>query len=116
MDIDTILMQTLKMVLFQGLVVGIVTETIEQASHFHALFPFLPENVEEQVCDGVVSKVKVLHVDATLCLSDLLKHVCEFLLARHQQFHTVLMGKRDTILADFLNEDRIAGLCPYGVK
>jgi hypothetical protein len=110
MDINTVLVETLKMVFFQGLIIRIVTETIEQTSHFHALFTLLSENIEEQVSNGVVSEVEVLHVDTALCLSDLLKHIREFLFTRHQQLYTVFMGESDTILADFLNEDRIAGL------
>ena len=110
MDINTVLVETLKMFLFQRLVIRIVTETIEQTSHFYAFFPFFSENIEEQVGYGVVSEIEVLHVYAALCLADLLKHIREFLLTRHQQLHAVLMGKSDTVLADFLNEDRITVL------
>ena len=110
-DLDAVGMQTLEVFLLQRLVVGVVAEAIEEASHLHPLAAFLTQQVVEQVGDGVVAEVEILHVDAALGLSDDFEHIGKLLPARHEQANAVVAGEGDALLTHRRDDERVAVLC-----
>ena len=110
-DVDAVGMECGEVALLQGLVVGVVAEAVEGGSYLYTLFAFLPEDVEEQRGDGVVTEIEVLQMHTLLGLTDILKEPLKLLPTRHEQFHFVVIGEMNAQCAHLLNGHGIAGLC-----
>ena len=108
-DVDSPLAQFLEMSFLKRLVVGVVSESVEQRPYFHSLAGFLCEYVEEQRGYGVVAEVEVFQVYAASCLADGFEHVVEFLLSAHKQRHGVVVGEFHSMFPHLPCDKRVGG-------
>ena len=90
-DFNTFGAYRVQVMFLQWTVVRRITKSIKQSSYLHTLSHFLFQDVEQQSRNGIVSKVEVLQMHATLGLLDGQKQVIKLLLSVHQQRHTVVM-------------------------
>ena len=79
-NLNTFLAQRLQVIFFQRLVVGVVAKAVEHSTYLDTFPAFLLQQVEQQHCNGIVTEVEVLKMDAALGLTDSLKHIVELLL------------------------------------
>ena len=79
------------MVFLKRLVVGVIAKAVEHRPDLHPFLAFFPEDIKEQRGDGVIAEIEIFQMDTALGLSDGLEHICEFVLARHQQFDGVAL-------------------------
>ena len=109
-DVNAILAEGGKMALLQRLVIGVVTETVEQSSDFNAFAAFLTQDVKKQEGNGVIAEVEVLQMNAAAGLPYGFEHIIEFLLTAHEQLDTVAFGEAYAVLLHLLAEDSITRL------
>ena len=110
-DVDTVGPEFLEMMFLERLVVGVIAKAVEHGPDLDAFLAFLPENVEEQRCDGVIAEVEVFQVNAALGLSDGLEHIRELVFARHEQFDVVALCEVHAEVLHLVDDEGVARLC-----
>ena len=109
--LDTMLTHMLEMFFLQRAVITLVSKGVEQCTHLHAAVSLLFKEMEESITDAVITEIEVFEVDAIAGIADSLKLCCKFFPAVGEKMHMVVMRECDTITAQLLHNQRVAGLC-----
>lgn len=110
MDLDASVAYALELPATQGLVVGIIAESVEQGSYFHTFFCLRFEKIKEEVGNGVVAEVEIFKMDAAASLPDGFEEVVELLLSVGKQRHGIVVRERDALSAKLVDDKRVGCL------